>query len=86
MRHHWYIPEDSIKKIKEHDIVKKCENCNQYYHQITEVQPHYNSTLDFDVCPHCSACNGVSDKLMFINTKLTQKGLYEAVLGVKDDN
>lgn len=48
----------------------ECNNCHNYYRQEVRLQSFYNQELDYDICPYCSACNGVSRQVLFINKKV----------------
>ncbi len=69
MQHRWLSRSNCKQSSKPFQGLKKCANCEKEY--ITDVSEQvYNIGLDYDICPYCSACNGVSTKVSFTNRKV----------------
>lgn len=70
MAKHWYNMLNSQSGARPRTFIKECENCCKEYVCKTEIQDR-NIGLDYDICPYCGACNGVSKSMLFINRRLS---------------
>lgn len=72
MRHNWVgLHTEKSKPRVGHSIIP-CSNCGKCYYQERHATSIFARDLDYDICPHCSACNGVSRTITYNNRKLVE--------------
>ena len=69
MKHSWSVMPKDLP-ISEKSSVIECQNCGKSYICKTIFQER-NIGLDYNICPYCSACNGVSKRVLFNNRRLS---------------
>lgn len=70
MSKHWSNLLKSQTESQPRTSIKECRNCHKEYVCKTEMQER-NIGIDYDICPYCGACNGVSKSMLFVNKRLS---------------
>ena len=72
MKHSWVGLQNKQSKPKVGHSIVPCANCGKSYYQERHASSVFSKDLDYDICPHCSACNGVSRTTIYNNRKLVE--------------